>query len=246
MSQNILKAENLKKIYGKRTVVKDVSLDVKQGEVVGLLGPNGAGKTTSFYMIVGMIRPNKGKVSINDKNITSRAMYKRARMGISYLPQEPSIFRKLSVEKNIMAILELQKMKNRDRKQKLEELLEAFHISHIRKSKGYMLSGGERRRCEIARTLASEPKFILLDEPFAGIDPIAVEDIMKIILELKKMNIGILITDHNVHETLSITDRANILIDGDMFISGTAQEIAENPEVRKRYLGETFTLERYS
>lgn len=245
MQQSILKAENLKKIYGKRTVVKSVSLDVKQGEVVGLLGPNGAGKTTSFYMIVGMIRPNNGKVIMDDKDITSMAMYKRARMGISYLPQEPSVFRKLSVEDNIMAILELQKMKKRDRKETLEELLESFHITHIRKSKGYMLSGGERRRCEIARTLASDPKFILLDEPFAGIDPIAVEDIMNIIITLKRRNIGILITDHNVHETLSITDRANILIDGDMFISGTAEEIASNPEVRKRYLGETFTLERY-
>ncbi|MDC1069035.1 LPS export ABC transporter ATP-binding protein [Candidatus Kapabacteria bacterium] len=243
--ESILKAKNLKKIYGKRTVVKDVSIDVKQGEVVGLLGPNGAGKTTSFYMIVGMIRPNKGSVSINDINITGKAMYKRARMGISYLPQEPSIFRKLSVEDNIMAILELQKLKSKQRKEKLEELLESFNITHIRKSKGYMLSGGERRRCEIARTLASEPNFILLDEPFAGIDPIAVEDIMKIIIDLKKMNIGILITDHNVHETLSITDRANILIDGNMFISGTAHEIASNPEVRKRYLGETFKLERY-
>lgn len=246
MESSVLSAENIKKIYGKRTVVKGVSLDVKQGEVVGLLGPNGAGKTTSFYMIVGMVRPNGGRIMLDSEDITQKAMYKRARMGISYLPQEPSVFRKLSVEKNIMAILELQKMKNRDRKERLEQLLEDFNITHIRKSKGYMLSGGERRRCEIARTLASDPKFILLDEPFAGIDPIAVEDIMKIILQLKDQNIGVLITDHNVHETLSITDRANILIEGNIFISGTAEEIASNPEVRKRYLGETFTLERYN
>lgn len=242
---SVLSASNLIKKYGQRTVVKGVSLEVKQGEVVGLLGPNGAGKTTSFYMIVGMVRPNSGDVFIDDKKITTKAMYQRSRMGISYLPQEPSVFRKLSVENNIMAILQLQKMKSKQRKEKLEELLENFHITHIRKSKGYMLSGGERRRCEIARTIASNPKFILLDEPFAGIDPIAVEDIMHIIQDLKKMNIGVLITDHNVHETLSITDRANILIDGTMFISGTAQEIADNPEVRKRYLGETFKLERY-
>lgn len=245
IKHSILSARDLVKKYGQRTVVKGVSLDVKQGEVVGLLGPNGAGKTTSFYMIVGMVRPNEGEVYIDDKKVTNKAMYQRSRMGVSYLPQEPSVFRKLSVEKNIMAILQLQKMKSSQRKEKLEELLENFHITHIRKSKGYMLSGGERRRCEIARTIAANPKFILLDEPFAGIDPIAVEDIMHIINDLKKMNIGVLITDHNVHETLSITDKANILIDGTMFISGTAQEIADNPEVRKRYLGETFKLERY-
>ncbi len=242
---SILTASDLIKKYGQRTVVKGVSLEVKQGEVVGLLGPNGAGKTTSFYMIVGMVHPNSGDVFIDNKKITNKAMYQRSRMGISYLPQEPSVFRKLSVENNIMAILQLQKLKSKQRKEKLEELLENFHITHIRKSKGYMLSGGERRRCEIARTIASDPKFILLDEPFAGIDPIAVEDIMHIIQDLKRMNIGVLITDHNVHETLSITDKANILIDGTMFISGTAQEIADNPEVRKRYLGETFKLERY-
>lgn len=245
VKHSVLSAKNLVKKYGQRTVVKGVSLDVKQGEVVGLLGPNGAGKTTSFYMIVGMVRPNEGEVYIDDKKVTNKAMYQRSRMGVSYLPQEPSVFRKLSVEKNIMAILQLQKMKSSQRKEKLEELLEIFRITHIRKSKGYMLSGGERRRCEIARTIAANPKFILLDEPFAGIDPIAVEDIMHIINDLKKMNIGVLITDHNVHETLSITDKANILIDGTMFISGTAQEIADNPEVRKRYLGETFKLERY-
>ncbi len=241
-----LYTENLIKKYGQRTVVNGVSLDVKQGEIVGLLGPNGAGKTTSFYMIVGMVSPSKGKVLLDGKEITGKAMFKRARLGLSYLPQEPSIFRKMSVENNIMAILQLQKLNRKERKAKLEELLEDFHITHIRKSKGYMLSGGERRRCEIARTLASNPKFILLDEPFAGIDPIAVEDIMQIIFKLRNRGIGILITDHNVHETLSITDKAYILIDGQIYISGSAEEIANNAEVRKRYLGETFKLERYS
>ena len=245
VKHSILSAKNIIKKYGQRTVVRGVSIEVKQGEVVGLLGPNGAGKTTSFYMIVGMVRPNEGDVFIDDLKVTNKAMYQRSRMGISYLPQEPSVFRKLSVEKNIMAILQLQNLSRNQRNEKLEELLERFRITHIRKSKGYMLSGGERRRCEIARTIASDPKFILLDEPFAGIDPIAVEDIMHIINDLKKMNIGVLITDHNVHETLTITDKANILIDGSIFISGTAQEIADNPEVRKRYLGETFKLERY-
>lgn len=242
---SVLTADNLVKKYGKRTVVKGVSLDVAQGEIVGLLGPNGAGKTTTFYMIVGMVRPNAGSILLNNNDITNKAMYKRSSLGISYLPQEPSIFRKMSVENNIMAILELQGINKKLRKEKLEKLLEDFHITHIRKSKGYMLSGGERRRCEIARTLATDPKFILLDEPFAGIDPIAVEDIMNIILELKRKNIGVLITDHNVHETLSITDRSYILIDGNIFVSGTAEEVATNNEVRKRYLGETFTLERY-
>lgn len=242
---NILKAENLVKKYKKRVVVNNVSIEVKQGEVVGLLGPNGAGKTTTFYMIVGMIKPNEGKVTLNNNLITNKPMYRRSRLGIGYLPQEPSIFRKMSVENNIRAILQLQKMKSTQRKERLEELLESFNITHIRKSKGYMLSGGERRRCEIARTLASNPKFILLDEPFAGIDPIAVEDIMKIVQRLKEQNIGVLITDHNVHETLSITDRAYILIDGKIYIGGSAEEIAANEEVRKRYLGETFKLERY-
>lgn len=242
---SILKAEHLVKKYSKRTVVNNVSLEVNQGEVVGLLGPNGAGKTTTFYMITGMINPSEGKIFIDDANITRKAMYQRARLGISYLPQEPSVFRKLSVENNIMAILELQKLNSKQRKDKLEELLTDFRITHIRKSKGYMLSGGERRRCEIARTLATDPKFVLLDEPFAGIDPIAVEDIMHIIFLLKQKNIGVLITDHNVHETLSITDKANILIDGSIYISGTAEEVSSNPEVRKRYLGETFTLERF-
>lgn len=244
-NQSILKAEQLVKRYKKRVVVNNVDISVKQGEVVGLLGPNGAGKTTTFYMIVGMIKPNKGEVFLDKREITGKAMYKRSRLGISYLPQEPSIFRKLSVEKNIYSILQLQKMSRRQRKERLEELLENFRITHIRKSKGYMLSGGERRRCEIARALASDPKFILLDEPFAGIDPIAVEDIMKMVENLKEHGIGVLITDHNVHETLSITDRAYIMIDGNIYVAGSAEEIAENPEVRQRYLGETFTLERY-
>ncbi|HOK14915.1 MAG TPA: LPS export ABC transporter ATP-binding protein, partial [Candidatus Kapabacteria bacterium] len=200
---------------------------------------------TSFYMIVGMIKPNEGRVFLNEKDITNKAMYQRSRLGLSYLPQEASIFRKMSVENNIMSILQLQKMTNKQRQNRLEQLLESFGIARIRKSKGYMLSGGERRRCEIARALASNPKFILLDEPFAGIDPIAVEDIMKIVRKLKDENIGVLITDHNVHETLSITDRAYILIDGNIYISGTAEEIAQNEEVRRLYLGETFKLERY-
>ena len=240
-----LSADGLKKVYRKRTVVQSSTLSVSQGEVVGLLGPNGAGKTTTFYMIVGMVRPEAGTVHLDGENITKKPMYKRARMGIAYLPQEPSIFRKLSVEQNIMAVLQLRSMSNAERKTKLETLLDEFGIGHIRGSKGYMLSGGERRRCEIARALAMDPKFVLLDEPFAGIDPIAVEDIMVIVRQLKDKGIGVLITDHNVHETLSITDRAYILIDGKMYVSGTAQEIADNEEVRKHYLGESFTLERY-
>lgn len=242
---HILSADNLVKTYKKRTVVKGVSLEVRQGEIVGLLGPNGAGKTTSFYMIVGMVRPTKGKVFFNERSITTTAMYKRARLGIGYLPQEASVFRKLSVEDNIRAVLQLQKLPRKRRKERLEELLEDLHITHIRKSKGYMLSGGERRRCEIARTLAADPKFILLDEPFAGVDPIAVEDIMSIVRNLKARGIGVLITDHNVHETLSITDRAYILIDGSVFYSGTAEAISENEEVRNRYLGAGFKLDRY-
>ena len=240
-----IRAEHLIKRYNKRTVVNDVSLELKEGEIVGLLGPNGAGKTTSFYMMVGMVKPSEGNVYLNDKKITSMAMYRRARLGVGYLPQESSIFRKLSVENNILAILQLQSLKRSERKEKLEQLLEDFRITHIRKSKGYMLSGGERRRCEIARALASNPKFIFLDEPFAGIDPITVEEIMQLVKKLKEKGIGVLITDHNVHETLSITDRAYILIDGKIFCSGSAEEIAENEEVRKRYLGETFSLERY-
>jgi lipopolysaccharide export system ATP-binding protein len=242
---SILRADALKKVYRKRTVVQSSTLSVKQGEVVGLLGPNGAGKTTTFYMIVGMVRPEDGKVYLDDVEITKAPMYRRARKGIAYLPQEPSIFRKLSVENNIRAVLQLRRMTSAQRKERVETLLEEFGIAHIRKSKGYMLSGGERRRCEIARALAMDPKFVLLDEPFAGIDPLAVEDIMQIVRKLKNKGIGVLITDHNVHETLSITDRAYILIDGKMFVSGTAEEIAENEDVRKRYLGENFSLERY-
>jgi lipopolysaccharide export system ATP-binding protein len=240
-----LRAEHLVKIYKQRSVVRDVSLEVRQGEVVGLLGPNGAGKTTSFYMIVGAVRPNGGAVFFDNDNITTMPMFKRAKRGIGYLPQEASVFRKMSVEDNITAILELQKLNKNERKERLEQLLEDFGIQHIRKSKGYMLSGGERRRCEIARALATNPKFMLLDEPFAGIDPIAVEEIIRIVRSLKERGIGVLITDHNVHETLSITDRAYILIDGQVFYSGTAEEIADNEEVRKRYLGASFKLERY-
>ncbi len=243
---SILRSESLIRKFKQRTVVKGVSLELKQGEVVGLLGPNGAGKTTTFYMIVGMIKPTSGSVFMDGTDITGKAMYKRSHLGISYLPQESSIFRKMSVENNIKAVLQLRRMSSKARKERLEELLENFGIGHIRKSKGYMLSGGERRRCEIARTLAANPKFILLDEPFAGIDPIAVEDIMRMVHKLKEQGIGVLITDHNVHETLSITDRAYILIDGNIFISGTAGQIAENEEVRRMYLGESFTLERYN
>lgn len=242
---NVLTASSLVKKFKNRTVVKGVTLSVMQGEIVGLLGPNGAGKTTTFYMIVGMIQPNDGSVFLNNIEITGKAMYKRSRLGISYLPQEASIFRKMTVENNIKAVLQLQPMSRKQRKERLEELMESFGISRIRKSKGYMLSGGERRRCEIARTLAANPKFILLDEPFAGIDPIAVEDIMRMVRKLKDQGIGVLITDHNVHETLSITDSAYILIDGNIYISGSAEDIADNEEVRKRYLGETFKLERY-
>jgi lipopolysaccharide export system ATP-binding protein len=244
-----LSAENLVKTYKQRSVVRGVSLSVSQGEVVGLLGPNGAGKTTSFYMIVGAVRPTEGVVRLEEngvvRDITKVPMYRRAKLGIGYLPQEASVFRKMSVEDNIMAILELQRLTKPQRKERLEQLLEDFSITNIRKSKGFMLSGGERRRCEIARALATTPKFILLDEPFAGIDPIAVEEIITIVHSLRARGIGILITDHNVHETLSITDRAYILIDGQVFYSGTAEEIATNDEVRRRYLGESFKLERY-
>ncbi|MCX8011341.1 MAG: LPS export ABC transporter ATP-binding protein, partial [Ignavibacteria bacterium] len=215
------------------------------GEVVGLLGPNGAGKTTTFYMIVGMIQPNSGRVFFNDMEITNMPMYKRARLGIGYLPQEASIFRRLSVEDNIMAILEFQNLSPAERKERRDKLLEDLSITNIRKSKGYQLSGGERRRTEIARALATEPKFMLLDEPFAGIDPIAVEDIMQIVANLKNRGIGVLITDHNVHETLSIVDRAYILIDGEIFTSGNSEELAQNEQVRKLYLGEKFKLDRY-
>lgn len=240
-----LRATDLKKVYKKRVVVKSSSLLVNQGEVVGLLGPNGAGKTTTFCMIVGMVKPEYGSVFIDDDDITRIPMYRRAKAGIAYLPQEPSIFRKLSVEQNILAILQIKRMPHSARKEKMEQLLEEFGLEKIRKSKGYQLSGGERRRCEIARALATDPKFVLLDEPFAGIDPLAVEDIMNIVTSLKNKGIGVLITDHNVHETLNITDRAYIIIDGTMFVNGTAHEIAENEEVRRLYLGEHFKLDRY-
>jgi len=240
-----LRSEDLVKVYKKRTVVDKVSISVDQAEVVGLLGPNGAGKTTTFYMIVGMIKPKSGRVFLDEAEITSEPMYKRAKMGIGYLPQEASVFRRLTVEENIMAILQLLKMTNAERKEKTESLLEELNIAHLRKSKGFQLSGGERRRTEIARALASNPKFILLDEPFAGVDPIAVEDIMTIVANLKNKGIGILITDHNVHETLGIVDRGYILINGKLFKAGTADVLAEDEEVRKLYLGENFKLERY-
>lgn len=240
-----LRSENLVKVYKKRTVVKQVSVQVSQGEIVGLLGPNGAGKTTTFYMIVGMIHPNEGKVFLDNQEITKFPMYQRSRMGIGYLPQEASVFRKLSVEDNIMAVLQMMDISSKERREKCERLLEDLNITHIRKSLGLQLSGGERRRCEIARALATNPKFILLDEPFAGVDPIAVEDIMTIVANLKNRGIGILITDHNVHETLSIVDKAYILISGNIFKSGTAEMLAEDADVRKLYLGEKFKLDRY-
>lgn len=247
MQENlVLRSENLKKVYKKRAVVNHVSVGVEQGEVVGLLGPNGAGKTTTFYMIVGMIKPNEGKVFLNNKEITDEPMYKRAKMGIGYLPQEASIFRKLSVEDNIMAVLQMMQLTQEERKERQEKLLVELGINNVRKNLGFQLSGGERRRCEIARALATNPKFILLDEPFAGVDPIAVEDIMNIVANLKHKGIGILITDHNVHETLSIVDRAYILINGEIFKEGTATNLAEDTDVRKLYLGEKFKLDRYS
>jgi lipopolysaccharide export system ATP-binding protein len=240
-----LRSEDLVKIYKKRTVVNKATIEVSTGEIVGLLGPNGAGKTTTFYMIVGMIKPHKGKVFLDDNEITSVPMYKRARMGIGYLPQEASIFRRLTVEDNLLAVLEMTKLSSSQRKEKCDRLLEDLTITHIRKSYGFQLSGGERRRTEIARALATDPKFILLDEPFAGVDPIAVEDIMNIVANLKNRGIGVLITDHNVHETLSIVDKAYILINGVIFKSGSAEELAEDEEVRKLYLGEKFKLDRY-
>ncbi|MFZ1519014.1 MAG: LPS export ABC transporter ATP-binding protein [Ignavibacteriaceae bacterium] len=241
-----LRSENLVKIYKKRTVVNKASVQVSKGEIVGLLGPNGAGKTTTFYMITGMIKPESGKVYLDDADITKVPMYKRARMGIGYLPQEASIFRTLSVEKNLLAVLEMTKLTAKERNEKCEKLLEELSIAHIRKSLGYQLSGGERRRTEIARALATDPSFILLDEPFAGVDPIAVEDIMVIVANLKNRGIGVLITDHNVHETLSIVDKGYILINGLIFKQGTADELANDEEVRKLYLGEKFKLDRYS
>ena len=235
---------DLVKRYGERTVVNHVSFEVNQGEIVGLLGPNGAGKTTSFYQVVGLIKPDEGHVFLNDEDITKLPMYKRAQMGIGYLPQEASVFRKLSVEDNIAAVLEMTRLPKHVQKEKLESLLAEFRLSHVRKSNGDVLSGGERRRTEIARALAVDPKFILLDEPFAGIDPIAVEDIQSIVARLKYKNIGILITDHNVNETLSICDRAYLLIDGKIFERGTAEELAANEQVRRLYLGRNFELKR--
>lgn len=239
-----LRSENLVKKYGSRTVVKGVSLHVDRGDIVGLLGPNGAGKTTTFYMTVGFIKPNAGRVFLNDNDITNLPMYKRAQRGIGYLPQEASVFRKLSVESNINAVLEMTKLSKAEREEKLESLLDEFSLHKVRKSNGDTLSGGERRRTEIARALATDPSFILLDEPFAGIDPIAVEDIQSIVAKLKTKNIGILITDHNVQETLSITDRAYLMFEGSILKAGTAEELAADEMVRKVYLGKNFELRK--
>lgn len=247
---HLLRAEGLVKRYRRRTVVDGVSLQVEQGTCVGLLGPNGAGKTTSFYMIVGMVRPDAGEIFLSgrsgeDQKLTRMPMYQRARKGIGYLAQEASVFANLTVEANIHAVLEFQKMEKADREERVEGLISEFGLEKVRQSKGYMLSGGERRRTEIARVLATDPQFILLDEPFAGVDPIAVEDIMQIVSGLRSKGIGVLITDHNVHETLAITDRAYLMYEGKIFQEGTAEALADDPEVRKRYLGEKFTLERY-
>ncbi|MCX3266933.1 MULTISPECIES: LPS export ABC transporter ATP-binding protein [Pedobacter] len=240
----ILRAENLVKKYKQRTVVNDVSFNVSQGEIVGLLGPNGAGKTTSFYMIVGLIKPNEGRIFLEDEDITEDAMYRRAQKGIGYLAQEASVFRKLTVEDNILAILEMSNMTKEEQKDKLEELINEFSLHKVRKNRGDLLSGGERRRTEIARALAANPNFILLDEPFAGVDPIAVEEIQSIVAKLKHKNIGILITDHNVQETLSITDRAYLLFEGKILEQGVPEVLAENEMVRKVYLGANFVLKR--
>ncbi|MGY6647421.1 LPS export ABC transporter ATP-binding protein [Wenyingzhuangia sp. IMCC45574] len=238
----ILRADNIQKIYGSRKVVKGISLQVEQGEIIGLLGPNGAGKTTSFYMIVGMVKPNEGNIFLDDKEITNYAMYKRAQNGIGYLAQEASVFRKLSVEENILSVLQFTDRTKAQQKQKLEELIEEFSLGHVRKNRGDLLSGGERRRTEIARCLASDPKFILLDEPFAGVDPIAVEDIQSIVATLKNKNIGILITDHDVQATLAITDKTYLMYQGSILKSGTPQELADDEMVRRVYLGESFVL----
>ena len=238
----ILRTENIVKTYHQRTVVNRVNIEVKQGEIVGLLGPNGAGKTTSFYMIVGLIKPLSGRVFLDERDITGLPMYKRAQMGIAYLAQEASIFRQMSVENNIMSILEFTEKDPARRKERLEQLLAEFGIEHVRKTKGISLSGGERRRTEIARSLAANPNFILLDEPFAGIDPIAIEDIKNIVMQLKSKNIGILITDHNAHETLSITDRSYLLYDGRILKEGNSKDLAADPEVREKYLGRDFQL----
>jgi lipopolysaccharide export system ATP-binding protein len=240
----IIHTEELIKSYRNRTVVNHVSVSVTQGEIVGLLGPNGAGKTTTFYMVVGLIKPDEGKVYLNEQDITNMPMYKRAQMGIGYLPQEASVFRKLSVEDNIKAVLEMTKLPKKEQRDRLENLIEEFNLHHVRKNNGDSLSGGERRRTEIARALAVDPKFILLDEPFAGVDPIAVEDIQSVVAKLKYRNIGILITDHNVNETLSICDRAYLLIEGKIFKHGTAEELANDDHVRRLYLGTNFELRR--
>lgn len=240
----ILKSENLIKKYKKRTVVNDVSVQVEQGEIVGLLGPNGAGKTTTFYMIVGLIKPNEGEIFLDGENITDLPMYRRAKLGIGYLAQEASVFRKLTVEENIMAVLEMRKIPKKEQKEKMEALLEEFSLTHVRKNLGMVLSGGERRRTEIARALAVDPNFVLLDEPFAGVDPIAVEEIQTIVAKLKTKNIGILITDHNVNETLSITDRAYLMFEGKLLKAGSAEELAADEQVRRVYLGQSFELKR--
>ncbi len=242
----ILRTEHLVKKYGKRTVVNDVSIEVKQGEIVGLLGPNGAGKTTTFYMTTGLVTPNEGKIFLNDKNITKYPVYKRAQNGIGYLAQEASVFRKMTVEDNIRAVLEMTKFSKEYQREKLETLIREFNLEHVRHNLGDRLSGGERRRTEIARCLAIEPKFIMLDEPFAGVDPIAVQDIQDIVWKLKDKNIGILITDHNVDETLSITDRAYLLFEGVILFQGTSQQLADNPIVREKYLGRDFELKKKS
>jgi lipopolysaccharide export system ATP-binding protein len=239
-----LRTEHLVKKYGQRTVVNDVDVEVEQGQIVGLLGPNGAGKTTTFYMVVGLIKPYSGKVFLENEDISALPMYKRAQKGIGYLAQEASVFRQMSVEDNIYSVMQFKKMKEADRRQKLEELLDEFGLQHVRKSKGIQLSGGERRRTEIARALAVDPKFVLLDEPFAGVDPIAVEDIQRIIFKLKRKNIGVLITDHNVHETLSITDRAYLLFDGKVLMSGLPEALAADEHVREVYLGHNFILHK--
>lgn len=243
-SQSLLRAENLEKYYGKKRVVNDVSIEFRQGEIVGLLGPNGAGKTTTFYMITGMIKPSKGNVYLDKKNISKYPMYKRSRKGIGYLSQEPSIFRNLTVEENIMAILQTTKAGRKERKSRLEDLLAELGLVKLRKSKAYTLSGGERRKVEITRALVTKPRFILLDEPFSGIDPIAVEEIQRIVCELKNKNIGVLITDHNVHETLSIIDRAYLLFEGKVLKSGSAEFLANDEEAKRLYLGDKFKLDR--